>query len=71
MSTPNNYGIVSLLDYFSALQSMRDNGQFILSKYISVRIELEFETDISAYYVACTDAAHPNANYPNNTQLTF
>ena len=67
MSKPS-YGCVSLLDFFNSLNALLKNSIMIYSKYVAIRIEIEWETDISAYTVGNAGGA---VNFPTNSQLTF
>ena len=63
-----SYGCVSLLDFFNSLNALLKNSIMIYSKYVAIRIEIEWETDISAYTVSNAGGA---INFPTNSQLTF
>ena len=68
MALAKNVGIISLVDYFSVLQEMLKANVLIYSKYITLRVEIEWETDITSYFLSFATGAQ---NTPTDAQLTF
>ena len=67
MSVANNTGIISLLDYSQLLNSFLNAGAMIFLKYIFLRIEIEWETDITKYALSF---AGGNAPLPSQFNFT-
>lgn len=64
MTVNGNAGIIKLLDYFSFLQALKDNNVQIYMKYLSLRVEIEFETSVLKYnsYDSENDVLPADAN---------
>lgn len=74
MTVFGNSGIVSLVDFFDILNKFQQNRMMIYSKYLFIRIEIEFETDINMYSVqwSPTDPDYElDQGGLTNSQLSF